>query len=104
MSSDTDKRSLKKSTLWMLTVVGIMTAILVYQLASSPQRLSEQEARQLGLVLFDEPRVLEPINLISDSGQSLAMEEFDGQWNLLFFGFTHCPDICPTTMATFLLG
>ena len=55
---------------------------------------------ELGLVLFDEPRALEPINLISDSGQSLAMEEFEGQWNLLFFGFTHCPDICPTTMAT----
>lgn len=99
MPSDTDKTSFNKTTLWILAMVGILITFLVYQLAS-PQRLSEQEARQHGLVLFDEPRALEPINLISDSGQSLAMEEFEGQWNLLFFGFTHCPDICPTTMAT----
>ena len=98
MQSDTVKRRLPKVQ-WMLAVVCTVTVFVVYQF-SLGQRLSEQDARQLGLVLFEEPRALEPINLISDSGKRLTQAAFEGQWNLLFFGFTHCPDICPTTMAT----
>jgi protein SCO1/2 len=83
----------------MLSVAGIMFALMVYQLGS-PERLSKVEARQLGLILLDEPQVLDPVSLTRDSGEVFTVADFEGQWNVLFFGFTHCPDICPTTMAT----
>ena len=39
------------------------------------------------------------INLIDSGGIEFLPEDFKGKWNMLFFGFTFCPDICPITMS-----
>ena len=33
-------------------------------------------------------------------GERVNASSFRGQWDLVFFGFTHCPDVCPTTLQT----
>ena len=50
------------------------------------------------LTRYPTPRPLQPIQLESASGP-VSQADFEGNWNLVFFGFTHCPDICPNTMA-----
>jgi protein SCO1/2 len=39
--------------------------------------------------------------LTDHDGKSRTLPDFRGKVVLLFFGFTHCPDICPTTLAQF---
>jgi protein SCO1/2 len=38
--------------------------------------------------------------LVDHSGLAATDEDFRGRWQLVFFGFTFCPDICPTTLST----
>ncbi len=37
--------------------------------------------------------------LVDGAGQPLGPSMLEGQPSLMFFGYTHCPDVCPTTMA-----
>ena len=36
--------------------------------------------------------------LLDHTGASIDKSVFEGQWDLVFFGFTHCPEICPSAM------
>lgn len=49
--------------------------------------------------LFDPPRTLPAFSLRQSDGTPLIPGELKGHWTLVFLGFTHCPDVCPTTLA-----
>lgn len=46
-----------------------------------------------------EPRSIAEFQLVDQHGRAFDSRAFEGRWTLLFSGFTHCPDICPTTLA-----
>jgi protein SCO1/2 len=39
-----------------------------------------------------------PFQLTDQNGRTVTHEDFKGHPTLVFFGFTHCPDVCPTTL------
>ena len=39
-----------------------------------------------------------PFTLVNQDGKTVTERDFAGATHLVFFGFTHCPDICPTTL------
>ena len=43
---------------------------------------------------------LPDFNLIDEHGEVFGTARLRGQWSLLFFGYTNCPDFCPTTLTT----
>lgn len=49
--------------------------------------------------LFPQPRELPAFSLQQSDGTRLVPGELKGHWTLVFLGFTHCPDVCPTTLA-----
>jgi len=40
-----------------------------------------------------------PFSLTDQNGRTVTDQDFKGRPFLVFFGFTHCPDVCPTTLA-----
>lgn len=49
--------------------------------------------------VFPEPRPVARFELHTATGERFSEADLKGQWSLLFFGFTNCPDICPDTLS-----
>ena len=39
-----------------------------------------------------------PFRLVDQNGKTVTDADLKGKWQLVFFGYTHCPDTCPTTL------
>ncbi len=50
-------------------------------------------------VLRPGPKQLQQFNLIDHNNKPFNLERLKGKWTFMFFGYTFCPDICPTTMS-----
>jgi protein SCO1/2 len=56
-------------------------------------------ARLATVRLYPQVRALPPFELQQSDGTTLTADELHGRWTLVFLGFTHCPDVCPTTLS-----
>ena len=51
------------------------------------------------ITLFPDPKPLTAFTLTDQKNRVFDLASLKGKWSFLFFGFTHCPDVCPTTLA-----
>lgn len=71
-------------------IAGALASILL---------LTPSQPAELGAgTQLNEPRPLPEFNLVRDDKQPFSRDHLEGQWTLVFFGFTHCPDVCPNTL------
>ena len=54
---------------------------------------------QIQGVLLPQARQLPEFQLLDHNNQNVSQESLKGQWHLISYGFTTCPDICPTTLS-----
>jgi protein SCO1/2 len=52
-------------------------------------------------VLYPQSRAIAEFHLTQANGQPLDLASWRGHWNVVYFGYTSCPDVCPTTLAVF---
>ena len=81
-----------------LVFIVVVVGLSVYSKLRTPA-LSEEELREQGVFLLPRPRDIAPFALTDHNGQPYDNTRLQGRWTFIFFGFTHCPDICPTSMS-----
>lgn len=85
--------------------IVIAAAVAIVAIAGgmlSARVLLGGHAQQLGLeraTALTPPRPVPDFSLTDDGGASFDPARLKNRWSLLFFGFTHCPDVCPTTLG-----
>jgi protein SCO1/2 len=73
-------------------IAGI-SAALIWRNAAAPVELAT------GAYIHPN-RALPDFSLIDTQGQPFGLAQLRGHWSMMFFGYTNCPDFCPTTLTT----
>lgn len=92
------RRGIVKTVTVLVMLMLVFVGGFFYKIVQ-PRVMSPIELRANGAIVFDNPRIIEPFSLIDHNGKSFNLNNLENQWTLMFFGFTHCPDICPVTLA-----
>ena len=74
--------------------LGLILARVFVTLREVPVPVTENAT------ILPQPRELPPLDLVDQDNRPLPRDFLRKRWTLVFFGFTQCPDVCPTTLAT----
>jgi protein SCO1 len=50
-------------------------------------------------LFWPNPKLIQEFNTLDQSGNQFGLDQMNGKWSFIFFGYTHCPDVCPVTMS-----
>ncbi|XP_008584389.1 PREDICTED: protein SCO1 homolog, mitochondrial [Galeopterus variegatus] len=79
-----------KSLAITFAIGGALLAGMKYFKKEKAEKLEKERHRSLG-----KPLLGGPFSLTTHTGEPKTDKDYQGQWVLIYFGFTHCPDICP---------
>lgn len=91
------QRGIRNTVLILLLVIACVVGLIIHKV-TQPRILNEAELRTRDAIVFDQPRRFSDFSLLDANGQAFTRTQLEGKWSLVFFGFTQCPDICPTTL------
>jgi len=91
-------RNIRNTVLLCLLFIAVIVGAFVANTLREPL-LSEEALREQGTILLPKPRELTLHGLVDQDGDTFDVEDLEGRWTFVFFGFTSCPDVCPVTMS-----
>ena len=91
---------------FILGIVGFIAIVTLvwwrwYSPATIPSLIEGETESILAGKIFRQPQPLYPFQLLDHDGKVFDINRLRGQWSFLFFGYTHCPDVCPMTLVTY---
>lgn len=89
-----DLKSIEFSTWKAGVVLLVIGSVLVWYFKKEKLRLDRQREAESNRG-YGKPLIGGKFNLVDHNGNPFTDQKLLGKWSLVYFGFTHCPDICP---------
>lgn len=88
-----------RSAIVVLIAAALLALLAGLWAASEFTRPRGGSPEGIGATYLPGGKPLPAFELTDHTGEPLSLEDLKGQWTFLFFGYTFCPDVCPTTLA-----
>lgn len=75
-------------------VISLLGVSYLLSFQAMPKKLHDIEG-----LLWPKVKAITDFQLVNHHNEPFNLESLKGHWSLMFFGYTHCPDICPTTLS-----
>ena len=89
----------QKTVFILFAVVALIMGLTINRVLSGKGPGDQTALIDAGVILLPQSRSLPSLSMNDQNGAPVAVDELKGKWTLVFFGYTYCPDICPTTLA-----
>lgn len=88
-----------KTVLILVAAIALVLGLTVSKVLNAPNHADPVALADAGIILLPQSRALPALALRDENGAAQAVDQLKGHWTLLFFGYTFCPDVCPTTLG-----
>ncbi|MBT8767390.1 SCO family protein [Metapseudomonas boanensis] len=90
---------IQKTVFVLVALVAVVLGLTVHKVLNNQGQADPTKLLDAGIVLLPQSRSLPALSMTDQNGATVAVDQFKDKWSLVFFGYTFCPDICPTTLA-----
>ncbi|MEE1922357.1 SCO family protein [Pseudomonas sp. 148P] len=89
----------QKTVFILVALVALILGLTINKVLSGRSQGNPAELIDAGIILLPQSRSVPDLEMTDADGQPVKVDQLKGKWSLVFFGYTFCPDICPTTLA-----
>ena len=89
----------QKTVFILVALVALVMGLTFNKIISGKGQGDTTALIDAGIILLPQSRQLPDVTLTNQDGQPVLISQLKDKWSLVFFGYTFCPDICPTTLA-----
>jgi protein SCO1/2 len=89
----------QKTVFILVAIVAVVLGLTVNRVLSGKDQGDQTALIDAGIILLPQSREVPDLQMTNQDGQPVSLGSLKDKWTLLFFGYTFCPDICPTTLA-----
>jgi protein SCO1/2 len=90
---------IQKTVFILVALIAVVLGLTIHRVLNDRHESASPALIDAGIILLPQSRQIPPLEMIDQNGQTVALDQLKGKWTLMFFGYTFCPDICPTTLA-----
>ncbi|WP_028627072.1 SCO family protein [Metapseudomonas resinovorans] len=90
---------IQKTVFVLVALVAVVLGLTVHKVLTGQAQADPTKLLDAGIVLLPQSRTLPELEMTNQDGEKMRVDQFKDKWSLVFFGYTFCPDICPTTLA-----
>lgn len=89
----------QKTVFILVALIALVMGLTINKVLSSKRQGDPTALIDAGIILLPQSRSLPDVSMTDQDGKPVAINALKDKWSLVFFGYTFCPDICPTTLA-----
>ena len=96
--SDSNGSTENRTNITPLITIAVLSLVIGMGVSQFLFKAPAKVPKNLEATLLDKSKPLTAFNLIDHDNQTFNLDSLKNNWSFLFFGYTHCPDVCPLAM------